>query len=293
MESQIPLTADRLETSAYRQQLTLRGQEGEDQVVRTMPLIVPGGKSIGVVTIREDFATGLFNDSRERDLQLGGFLHQAARALQTVGTRRQELALAGRVQASLLPTTPPAFPGWDFAAAWRPARETAGDFYDFIPLTSSRLGIVIGDVVDKGMGPALLMALTRTLVRTYAADFPDNPEYVVQIANERILTDLRSGLFVTLFYGILNIRSGEIIYCNAGHNPPFLQTDNGMPDPEILTRTGMAIGITEGQSWDRRSVTISPGGTLFLYTDGVIDAQNSSGKFFGEQHLLDFCQSQN
>jgi len=140
--TRLPLDADRLETRAFRQRVSLRGHEGGQDALRAIPLAVPGEKAIGVVTIKDEFdkefGQEMFRDRRERDLEMIGFLNQAARALETVGTRRQELELAGKLQASLLPEKPPSLPGWQISAAWYPARETAGDFYDFIPLPDNK-----------------------------------------------------------------------------------------------------------------------------------------------------------
>jgi hypothetical protein len=119
---------DRLEARAFRQRVALRGQEGDQSALRAIPLSIVGTKAIGVVTIYDNLVNDTNRDPRERDLELVGFLNQAARAIQTVSTRRQELILAGRVQASLLPGSTPEPPGWQIATAWRPARETSGDF---------------------------------------------------------------------------------------------------------------------------------------------------------------------
>jgi len=290
--SGIPITADRLEARAYRHQVALRGQEASLRVIRAIPLMVPGGQPIGVVTISEELQDDSFADLRERDLQMAGFLNQATRAFQTVSSRRQELTLAGRVQASLLPEFPPEIPGWQIAATWKPARETSGDFYDFISLPNGRVGIVVADVVDKGMGAALLMALSRTLIRTYATEFPNHPEHLLQVTNQRILTDIDAGLFVTLFYGVLDPSTGNLTYSNAGHPHPYLITPGETPSITTLPGSGMPLGVSEEAEWQPGSVNISPGAMLLLYTDGVLEAQNQRGEFLGEEGMQGIIQSQ-
>ncbi|MFN2165636.1 MAG: PP2C family protein-serine/threonine phosphatase, partial [Anaerolineae bacterium] len=196
-DREMSLKADRLEARAYRQARALRGAEVGRHVWRAIPLLIPGRTPIGVVTLCDDLLGDRFVAQRERELQLVGYLNQAARAIEVVSTRRRELELAGRMQASLLPSTPPDLPGWQLEATLRPARETSGDFYDFIPLPGERMGIVIADVADKGMSAALYMALTRTLIRTYAVGYPERPDLALQAANDRILADTRADLFVT------------------------------------------------------------------------------------------------
>jgi serine phosphatase RsbU (regulator of sigma subunit) len=292
-ETQIELNADRLETRAYSQQVVLRGQEGERKVIRAIPLMIPGQKPIGVATIIDDIRNESILALRERDQQLVGFLNQAARALQTVNVRRQELALAGKVQASLLPESLPEIPNWQISAYWKPARETSGDFYDFIPLPGEKLGIVIADVVDKGMGAALLMTLTRTLIRTFAMNYPENPDQLLRITNQRILSDLNIGLFVTLFYGILDPKNGILTYANAGQPPPYLFLGNHGPQAVMLTKTGMALGVREEEEWRSETIQMVPGSILFLYTDGVIDTLNQHGEFFGENQLIQILSKHN
>jgi hypothetical protein len=282
----IPVNADRLEARAYRYQVTLRGQEAEESILRAIPLMVPGGKPIGVVTISDELSENSLVDRRERDLLMAGYLNQATRALQTVSLRRQELTLAGRVQASLLPEGSPDIPGWQITATWKPAKETSGDFYDFVHLPNGRLGIVIADVVDKGMGAALLMALTRTLIRTYAAEFPNHPEHLLQVTNQRILSDLDAGLFVTLFYGVLDPNTGKLTYSNAGHPPPYVFST----DEAFLSGGGMPLGVSDEATWQQGSKEIPPGAMLLLYTDGIPDSQNQQGDFLGEEGMLNIIR---
>ena len=288
----IPIAADRLEARAYRNQVTLRGKEAEQTLVRAIPLMVPGGQPIGVVSISEELSDNSFSDFRERDLQLAGFLNQATRALQTVRLRRQELTLAGRVQASLLPEKAPDLPGWQISATWKPARETSGDFYDFVPLPNGLIGIVIADVVDKGMGAALLMALSRTLIRSYAMEFPNHPGHLLQVTNQRILTDIDAGLFVTLFYGVLDPSNGKLTYSNAGHPPPYIFTPEGNPNMSRLSRSGIPLGISGDANWTQDSLEISSGDMVLLYTDGVLETQNPRGEFLGEEGMLKIIQTQ-
>ena len=291
-DQEIPVAADRLEARAYRTQVAIRGQEEQESILRAFPLMVPGSQPIGVLTISEQLTNQPQVDLRERDLQMTGFLNQATRALHAVRLRRQELTLAGRVQASLLPDRPPEIPGWQIAATWKPARETSGDFYDFVPLPKGRIGIVIADVVDKGMGAALLMALSRTLIRTYAIEFPNHPEHLLQVTNQRILTDIDAGMFVTLFYGVLDPATGLLTYSNAGHPPPYLFTPGSNPGTSALPGSGMPLGVSEEANWLQGIQEIPPGAMLLLYTDGVIDAQNPQGEFLGEEGMLNIIQSQ-
>lgn len=289
---EIPVREDRLEARAFREALSLRGQEGSEDVVRAIPLLVPGRRPIGVISIHEPLAGDRFAAQRERDLQLIGYLNQAARALEQVSQRTREMALAGRMQASLLSASPSDVAGWQFAATLHPARETSGDFYDFIRLPEGRLGLLIADVTDKGLGAALFMALSRTLIRTFSARHAAEPASLLRATSEQILRDTEGGLFVTVFYGVLDPASGRLTYANAGHNPPYLlRAQEGMP-PEALTGTGMALGVLEEATWTEATVEIGRGDALLLYTDGIPDAQSQPGTFFGMPRLLEVLESQ-
>ena len=184
----------------------------------------------------------------------------------------QELRLAGRIQASFLPNKFPNIPGWQLAVTLLPARDTSGDFFDVIELSEGRLGIIVADVADKGVGAALYMALSRTLIRTYAVEYDAEPEVVFFAANRRLLNDARANLFVTAFYGILDPSTGILTFCNAGHNPPFIIRSEDIGSVEMLKRTGIAIGIDENATWTQSSVKINPGDLLILYTDGIPEA---------------------
>lgn len=198
----------------------------------------------------------------------------------------QELAFAGKIQASFLPDHIPTLEGWQITAQLIPARETSGDFYDLISLPNGRLGIVVADVTDKGVGAALFMALSRTLIRSLALQYPSEPARVLTAANQRIMMDAKSGLFVTTFYGVLNPASGELIYANAGHNPPYWFKPGNATPAKKLKATGVPLGIFEDKFWKQDVIVIEMKGTLLLYSDGITEAQNSAGEFFGEERLL-------
>lgn len=222
--------------------------------------------------------------------QVASALHQARVYVQALAYQKvtQELRLAGRIQASFLPDEMPRLTGWQLAVTLLPARETSGDFFDLIPLSNGKLGILIADVTDKGVGAALYMALTRTLIRTYAIEFDDDPqpEVIFFAANNRILNDARAELFVTAFYGILDPGTGELTYVNAGHNPPFILPGAQGEAIRSLGQTGMPIGVEEDTIWTQGAVQINMGDILLLYTDGIPDSQNEQGDFFGDRLLV-------
>ena len=202
----------------------------------------------------------------------------------------QELAEAGKIQASFLPEDVPVVPGWQFAASLAPAKQTSGDFYDFIHLSDGRLGIVVADVADKGAAAALYMTSGRTLIHAFALEYPDHPERVIGEANRRMTLDTHEGLFITVFYGVLDPADGTLTYCNAGHNPPYLLGQGGT-EVQTLTRTGIPLGILEEATWAQTTQQVSPGNVLVLYTDGVTEAQNQQEAFFGEERLLTSVQA--
>ena len=200
---------------------------------------------------------------------------------------RQEMANAGKIQAGILPEKPPQLRGWDIAARLEPALQTSGDFYDFIPLTNNNWGVLIADVSDKGMGAALFMALSNTLIRTYAIQYATLPSFAIGLVNERILSDTRNGMFVTAFYGVLEPDTGRIRYVNAGHNPPYLVSGQKGKPVDKLGTTGMALGVDENARWGQKLARLVPGDVLALYTDGVTETQDRAGRFYGEGRLLE------
>jgi serine phosphatase RsbU (regulator of sigma subunit) len=200
----------------------------------------------------------------------------------------QELSLARSIQASFLPESIPQLPGWQLTATLEPARQISGDFYDFIWLPEGKLGILIADVADKGLGSALYMALSSTLIRTFANEYHRDPAFVLKTANQHILRNARANLFVTVFFAVLDPTTGKLCYANAGHTPPYLLgINNGI---STLNNTGMPLGIDEDNDWGQDEVIISPGEILLMYTDGVTDAQNNAGEFIDRKIILSTVQ---
>jgi sigma-B regulation protein RsbU (phosphoserine phosphatase) len=224
--------------------------------------------------------------------------HLALRNLQkqlqdAIDKFERELQMAGKLQASFLPRKLPVLPDWELAAKLVPASETSGDFYDVFQFPDGRLGFFVADVVDKGVEAALFMALCWGLIRTYAADYPEELQQSFWEVNQRLVMDTGGDKFVTIFYGVLDPRDGQLTYCNAGQSPGLLVKSPGGESVIELEQTGPPLGIIENQTWERRVVKIDPGDMLVLYTDGITDAQNGDGQFFDSGGLLDvlLCNS--
>ena len=221
--------------------------------------------------------------------QVASAIHRAHVYAGTLAMEKtlQELSLAYSIQASFLPESIPQIPGWQLTATLEPARQISGDFYDFIHLPDGKLGILIADVADKGLGSALYMALSSTLIRTFADEYYRDPALVLKTANQHILRNARANLFVTVFFGVLDPIDGLLRYANAGHTPPYLLGAKGI---KTLNNTGMPLGIDEENDWGQDEVMISPGEMLLLYTDGVTDAQNNAGEFIDRRIILNTFQ---
>jgi len=203
----------------------------------------------------------------------------------------RELTLAGELQVGFLPRDLPELSGWQLSATLHPAREMSGDFYDVLSLPHGRVGLAIADVSDKGAAAALYMALCCTLVRTYAVEYPLEPEVVLHAVNQRIVADTSADQFVTAFLGILDPATGRLTYCNAGHPPPYLVRPGGHAEALRLTLTGMALGVCEDGTWERGDAQLCPGDALVLYTDGITEAVNPPLELFGEERLLQSLQA--
>jgi len=196
-----------------------------------------------------------------------------------------ELDFGRRIQMNMLPKDIPQIDGWSFSAHYQPARQVGGDFYDWFVLSedNNRLGIVIGDVADKGIPAALFMTLCRTMIRT-AAISGQPPAQALMQANEWIVRDGQAALFATVFYALLDIQTGVLKFTNAGHNPPIMYGVEGRKTRQLSTE-GVLMGYLDDIQLAQDQITLNPGDSLVLYTDGVTEAIDPAGRAFGVERL--------
>ena len=204
-------------------------------------------------------------------------LDQAKRRLEA------DLELAKLLQATILPQTFPAGRGWEGQALMAPALQMAGDFYDFFALDAHRTGLVVADVSGKGVAPAFFMAVSRAAIREATRAHAD-PGACLAAANDRLCDQNPMDMFVTVFYAVIDARDGSVTYANGGHNRPYVIDGHGRPRALALTGD-MALGIMGELPYASDRVVLSPGETLFLFTDGVSEAMNPAGEEFGEVRL--------
>jgi phosphoserine phosphatase RsbU/P len=209
--------------------------------------------------------------------------------LREMERKNTELAIAAEIQQSFLPDTITQIEGYDIAAKSVMAKEVGGDFFDVIPLEvvplgPGKLGIMIADVSGKGIPAALFMALSRIVVRVNASWYAGKPAVAIRDANTIISQDSKSGMFVTLFYGLLDSATRTFAYVNAGHNPPihYSAADSTLSE---LEATGIAIGLMDDSQYSQDTVLMASGDLLILYTDGITEAENAQREMFGLERL--------
>lgn len=205
-------------------------------------------------------------------------------------TLEEEIDIAARIQQTILPDRFPEHSRFRIAARMLPAREVGGDFYDFFMLDEDRLGIVIGDVSGKGLPAALFMAVSRSFLKAVALK-EASPAQCLAIANRLLAEDNTRFMFVTVFYGILRLSTGEFVYCNGGHNLPYWLNDQDMCYP-LENPNGIALGVVPGARYLEKIVRLNAGDSLFLFTDGINEARNTNRDLYGLQRL-ESCLKQN
>lgn len=221
---------------------------------------------------------------RTRDVEI---LREALRTRDQLAALRQELDFARELQLSSLPQVFPPFPDraeFQIHASMVPAKEVGGDFYDFFLIDRHHLGFVIGDASGKGVPAAMFIAITRSLVKA-VAPLSATPGECMAFVNTMLSRDNPQTLFATCFYAVLDTRSGEVEFCNAGHPPPMILRGKGVVDV-IRDVSGVALGVMEDLEYETGSFTLSPGDVVHLYTDGVTEAQDEADRLYEENRLI-------
>jgi serine phosphatase RsbU (regulator of sigma subunit) len=281
------LFRDRLRTASARAHTPVRllemTKEDFDSILRRRPelaLLLLQEMSIRLRRSQEK----TIRDLQEKNQQLA----KAYQELKTAQARlieqeklEHELSMARRIQSSILPKNIPALEGWGLAAHWQPARAVSGDFYDFIEFEDGRLGLVVGDVTDKGVPAALMMAVTRSVLRSVAVQWM-HPSVVLAKVNELLCRDMPANMFVTCLYAVLDLSTGRLRFANAGHDLPYLCTQSEVSE---LRATGMPLGLMTGMSYDEQEASLAPGDSVLLYSDGLVEAHNANREMFGFPRL--------
>jgi serine phosphatase RsbU (regulator of sigma subunit) len=216
-------------------------------------------------------------------VQVAQLVRQQQQQAQERERIEQELRVARLIQQTLLPKHVPDLPGYQLAAYYQPAREVGGDFYDFLELDNGHLGLVVGDVTDKGVPAAIVMATTRTMLRASAQRL-DSPGEVLKRVNDVIVPDIPPNMFITCLYAILDPETGLLRYANAGHDLPYRRrTLNG--GAEELRATGMPLGLLPGMNYEEKEIVLQRGDSVLFYSDGLVEAHDPEREMFGFPRL--------
>ncbi len=193
----------------------------------------------------------------------------------------QEMRVATLIQQQFLPRELPNLPEWQIAAYYGPARAVGGDFYDFIEMPGGRIGIAVGDVTDKGVPAALVMARTHSILRAEASR-SDSPSEILGRANALLVPEMPARMFVTCLFAILDPATGEIVLANAGHNLPYVRTSDGVIE---LRATGMPLGLLPDIKYQETRGVVAPGDSVLLYSDGLVEAHDPTNDMYGFPRL--------
>jgi serine phosphatase RsbU (regulator of sigma subunit) len=230
--------------------------------------------------------TQTFRDLTEKNRQLQtAYDELKAAQAQLIEKERleRELQVAADIQLSILPDDLPQVEGFGFGARILPARQVGGDLYDVFLLRDGQVGVLIGDVADKGVPSAIFMARAHALIMA-EADMGMTAGEVLQVVNRHITRLQKSTQFVTVLYGILDMKTRLFSYARAGHETPLLLHPDGTVE-RIPHSPGMALGLWDSVTLDERTITLPPGSTLLLYTDGMTDCRDMRGESFGLDRL--------
>src|SRR5829696_9059331 len=267
-----------------------------DVELLAIPVTV-GGERVGTYAMYHDITElkrieqevrelnkGLEKRVAERTEQLKKALAKQQQEAQERERIEQELRVARLIQQTLLPRSLPELPGYDVAAYYQPAREVGGDFYDFFEIEDGRMGFVVGDVTDKGVPAALVMATTRTMLRA-AAQRLFSPGEVLKRVNEVLVAEIPPNMFVTCLYAILERESGRLTYANAGHDLPYRRRAGRSEGAEELRARGMPLGLMPGMGYEEKEILLEKGESILFYSDGLVEAHDAHREMFGFPRL--------
>ncbi|MDX1436434.1 MAG: SpoIIE family protein phosphatase [Anaerolineales bacterium] len=260
--------------------------------VRIAVPLISHGDLVGILNLGPRLSEQEYNPDDARLLEnLAG---QAAPALRVAQLARQqqieaaererieqEMQVASLIQHTLLPKSVPEIDGWGLGAFYQPARAVGGDYYDFMNFPDGKLGIVIGDVTDKGVPAAMVMATTRSMIRTAAEQYV-SPSQVLEKVNDTLVEDIPPNMFVTLLYALLDPNTGQVQYANAGHDLPYRREQDGISE---LRATGMPLGLMPQMTYEEKEITLAPGESVLFYSDGLVEAHNPAREMFGFPRL--------
>ncbi|MFN7966237.1 MAG: SpoIIE family protein phosphatase [Acidobacteriota bacterium] len=299
----LDLVPSALETPSPLRRVNLAEQLADiDSAVRELTdnfggrLIVPlatGQRLVGLLVLGEKLSEEPYSkDDRELLQAVAGQLAIALDYSELIGEAaeqermRQELSIAQDVQAQLFPQGTPTIATLQLTGACRPAREVGGDYYDFLELPDNAFGVALGDISGKGVSAALLMASLQGGLRSQAVNHSRDVSLMMGRINRLMCRTAPASKFATLFYAHWDIATRMLTYANAGHNPGLLLR-RGATQPERLHATGLVLGVSEGADYEQVTLQLQPDDLLVLYTDGITEAEDASGHFFGEPRLAD------